>query len=111
MPFSVRSTSVQPVKRFSRFQVDSPWRIRTSLYIRESLGDWLEATRHFRIAGCPPRLTRNKVKFLIDNWMLIAVAFASGGMLLWPAIQGATGGGLSAAQAVQLINRERAVVV
>jgi rhodanese-related sulfurtransferase len=51
------------------------------------------------------------VKFLIDNWMLIAVAFASGGMLLWPVVQGATGGGLSAAQAVQLINRERAVVV
>jgi hypothetical protein len=30
-PVGVRSTSVQPVKRFSRFQVDSPWRIRTSL--------------------------------------------------------------------------------
>jgi rhodanese-related sulfurtransferase len=51
------------------------------------------------------------VKFIIDNWMLIAVALASGGMLLWPAIQGATGGGLSTANAVQLINRERAVVV
>src|SRR5574343_878753 len=32
-PTGVRSTSVQPVKRFSRFQVDSPWRIRTSLYM------------------------------------------------------------------------------
>jgi rhodanese-related sulfurtransferase len=51
------------------------------------------------------------VKFIIDNWMLIAVALASGGMLLWPAIQGATSGGLSTANAVQLINRERAVVV
>ena len=51
------------------------------------------------------------MKFIIDNWMLIAVALASGGMLLWPAIQGATGGGLSTANAVQLINRERAVVV
>jgi rhodanese-related sulfurtransferase len=51
------------------------------------------------------------VKFLIDNWMLIAVAFASGAMLLWPVVQGATGGGVSAAGAVQLINRERAVVV
>ena len=30
-PVGVRSTSVHPVKRFSRFQVDSPWRIRTSL--------------------------------------------------------------------------------
>jgi len=51
------------------------------------------------------------VKFIIDNWMLISVAVASGAMLLWPAIQGATAGGLSAANAVQLINRERAVVV
>jgi hypothetical protein len=30
MPFSVRSTSHQPVKRFSRFQADWPWRINTS---------------------------------------------------------------------------------
>ncbi|MDB5874700.1 MAG: hypothetical protein JWQ07_4142 [Ramlibacter sp.] len=51
------------------------------------------------------------MKFIIDNWMLISVALASGGMLLWPAVQGATGGGLSSAAAVQLINRERAVVV
>ena len=36
-PVGVRSTSVQPVKRFSRFQVDSPWRIKTSLYM-SSLG-------------------------------------------------------------------------
>jgi rhodanese-related sulfurtransferase len=51
------------------------------------------------------------VKFLIDNWMLISVALASGAMLLWPALKGATGGGVSTAVAVQLINRERAVVV
>jgi rhodanese-related sulfurtransferase len=51
------------------------------------------------------------VKFFIDNWMLISVAFVSGAMLLWPALQGASGGGLSAANAVQLMNRERAVVV
>ena len=51
------------------------------------------------------------MKFIIDNWMLISVALASGAMLLWPALQGATAGGLSTANAVQLINRERAVVV
>ena len=51
------------------------------------------------------------MKFFIDNWMLISVAFASGAMLLWPVVQGATAGGLSTAAAVQLINRERAVVV
>ncbi|MBC7602169.1 MAG: rhodanese-like domain-containing protein [Ramlibacter sp.] len=52
------------------------------------------------------------MKFILDNWHLIAIALASGGMLMWPVIQGAaTAGGLSAAGAVQLINRERAVVV
>jgi len=55
--------------------------------------------------------SRNDVKFILDNWMLIAVAVASGGMLLWPIIQGAAASGLSSAEAVQLINRERAVVV
>jgi rhodanese-related sulfurtransferase len=53
------------------------------------------------------------VKFVIDNWMLIAVALVSGTMLLWPALQGGAigGGGLSPALAVQLINREKAVIV
>jgi rhodanese-related sulfurtransferase len=51
------------------------------------------------------------VKFLIDNWMLISVAMVSGGMLLWPVLQGATASGLTAASAVLLINREKAIVV
>jgi rhodanese-related sulfurtransferase len=52
------------------------------------------------------------VKFLIDNWMLISIALASGGMLIWPMISGALNAdALSASGAVQLINREKAVVV
>ncbi len=51
------------------------------------------------------------MKFILDNWMLISVALASGGMLLWPLLQGATQGGLTTTLAVQLINREKAVVV
>jgi rhodanese-related sulfurtransferase len=51
------------------------------------------------------------VKFILDNWMLIAVAIASGAMLFWPLIQGAAAVGLEPAAAVQLINREKAVVV
>lgn len=44
--------------------------------------------------------------------MLIAVALASGGMLFWPMISsGMNAGALSASAAVQLINREKAVVV
>ncbi len=57
-------------------------------------------------------MTRIKVlKFIIDNWTLIAIAVASGGMLLWPVLQGATNAGLDPAGAVQLINREKGVVI
>lgn len=51
------------------------------------------------------------MKFIVDNWMLIVVALASGAMLLWPMVQGMTQPGISPAGAVNLINRERAVVV
>jgi rhodanese-related sulfurtransferase len=52
------------------------------------------------------------LKFLIDNWYLVLVAAASGGMLLWPVVaSSAQAGNLSANGAVQLINRERAVVL
>lgn len=51
------------------------------------------------------------MNFIVDNWMLLAVALSSGAMLLWPAIQGATQAGLTPAGAVQMINREKAVVV
>lgn len=51
------------------------------------------------------------VKFVIDNWMLISIALTSGLMLMWPAIQGAGSGTLTTHRAVQLINREKAVVV
>ena len=51
------------------------------------------------------------MKFIIDNWMLIAVAIASASMLLWPMVQGAAATGLGPAAAVQLINREKGVVI
>ena len=51
------------------------------------------------------------MNFIFDNWMLIAIALASGSMLMWPVIQGAKLAGLDPAGAVQLINREKAVVV
>jgi rhodanese-related sulfurtransferase len=53
----------------------------------------------------------SEVKFLIDNWMLVLIALGSGAMLVWPVIQGVGAGGLSTGLAVQLINREKAVVV
>ena len=51
------------------------------------------------------------MKFIIDNWMIMSVALASGAMLVWPVLKGAAGGSLTAAGAVQLINREKAVVI
>ena len=49
--------------------------------------------------------------FVLSNWMLIAVALVSGGMLLMPMLTGGGGAGLTPAAAVQLINREKAVVI
>src|ERR1035437_6690549 len=43
--------------------------------------------------------------------MLMSVALASGAMLFWPVLKGAAGGTLTAEGAVQLINREKAVVI
>lgn len=51
------------------------------------------------------------MKFIIDNWQLFAVAIGSAAMLFWPQIKGAAGGTLTPAGAVQLINREKAVIV
>ena len=50
--------------------------------------------------------------FIRNNLLLIAVALASGGMLVWPFLRRTTGGPwVSTAQATQLINREDALVV
>ncbi len=51
------------------------------------------------------------MKFILDNWMLIAVALSAAGMLLWPTLTDGGPGALTADGAVQLINREKAVVV
>ena len=52
------------------------------------------------------------MKFLQDNILLIAVAFVSGAMLLWPYVRRATGGpSVSPSQATQLMNREEALVL
>jgi rhodanese-related sulfurtransferase len=51
------------------------------------------------------------LKFILDNWMLMSVALAAGTMLLMPVLKSATGSSLTAEGAVQLINREKAVVI
>src|SRR3954471_9401541 len=49
--------------------------------------------------------------FITNNLLLIAVAVASGGMLLLPVLRAPGAGALTAPGAVQLINREKGVVV
>jgi rhodanese-related sulfurtransferase len=52
------------------------------------------------------------IKFVENNALLVAVAVASGAMLLWPFVRTGTGGPwVSAPQATLLINREDALVV
>jgi len=53
------------------------------------------------------------LEFVKNNWMLIALAFVSGAMLLWPLVRRASAGGasLSTFEAIQLINREDALVL
>jgi rhodanese-related sulfurtransferase len=52
------------------------------------------------------------VKFFVENWILIVVAFVSGGMLVWPLVRkGGAGGTVPASEAVRLINREKGVLV
>jgi rhodanese-related sulfurtransferase len=51
------------------------------------------------------------VKFILDNWMLIAIALSSGFFLLLPVVQGAAASGISPTEAVLCMNREKGVVV
>jgi rhodanese-related sulfurtransferase len=64
-----------------------------------------------RVILAPTPLPRNAVNFVLDNWMLLLVALSSGAMLFMPVLRGATDAGVTAAAAVQMINREKAVLV
>jgi len=51
------------------------------------------------------------LKFLIDNWFLVASALISGGMLLWPMLQRGAAGGINTVEAVMLVNRQKGVLI
>ena len=53
------------------------------------------------------------VQFFLDTWYLFVAAFVSGGLLLWPLVSGNAGGSTKVTpnEAVQLMNREKAVLI
>jgi rhodanese-related sulfurtransferase len=52
------------------------------------------------------------VKFVLDNIFLIAVAFVSGAMLVWPLVRrGAGGSSVNTLEATQMINRQDALML
>ncbi|OYV31793.1 MAG: sulfurtransferase [Thiomonas sp. 20-64-5] len=52
------------------------------------------------------------MQFIIENWALVLIALTSGGMLLWSSYGGISGAdGVSAAQAVLKVNREKGVMI
>ena len=51
------------------------------------------------------------MKFIIDNWMLLCVALVSGLLLVTPVLQGVMDLGLSPSLVVQMMNKERALVL
>ncbi len=50
------------------------------------------------------------LKFLIDNWYLVLTAVISGGLLLWTSFRGKSSG-VTTAEAVRLLNREKGVLI
>src|SRR5882672_5181230 len=106
-PASVKSTSVQPVNRFARFHSLSPWRRRTSLCMRR----WEKVERRHSIIRAPT-IRILAVQFFTENIFLFAIAFASGGMLLWPIVRArAAGPTVTTLEATRLINSKNAQIV
>jgi rhodanese-related sulfurtransferase len=71
------------------------------------------ATRDCDLQAFPPsQKIGHMVQFFIDNLLLIAVAFISGAMLVWPLVRArASGPTLSTLQATQLINTRNPQIV
>jgi rhodanese-related sulfurtransferase len=53
----------------------------------------------------------NLMPFLVQNWALVLIALVSATMLMWPGIARSTRPGVTPDGAVQLMNREKAIVV
>ena len=52
------------------------------------------------------------MKFIVDNWLLLIVAFISGALLVWPMVRKGSGNGaVGTSEAVRLINREKGILI
>lgn len=51
------------------------------------------------------------MNFIVQNWYLFVMAIASGALLIVPLVKGGVSGGLTPASAVQLVNREKGVLI
>jgi rhodanese-related sulfurtransferase len=70
-----------------------------------------EESRDSIIRALPHRLSR-PVQFIVENWILILAAFVSGALLVWPMVsKGGIGASITTADAVRLINQEKAVLI
>ena len=60
----------------------------------------------------PSISSQRPLSFIINNWILIFAAVVSGAMLLWPMVgKGGGTGAVSPADAVRLINQEKAMLI
>jgi rhodanese-related sulfurtransferase len=51
------------------------------------------------------------VDFFVNNWYLVLIALASAAGLFWPLMSGGVLGAVTIAEAVNLMNREKALVI
>ncbi len=51
------------------------------------------------------------MNFIVENWYLFVMAIASGALLIVPMLKGGVNGGLTPANAVQVVNREKGVLI
>src|SRR6185436_13026013 len=85
-PFSDRSTSVQPVNRFSLFHVLSPWRSRTILYMAFPIlsstpggpGETRTLCARQGSDGLAPGVAGALAELLLDAQQLVVLAHAIG---------------------------------
>jgi len=76
--------------------------------VHEAVGKGREAPFY----NSRPNKTDLAVQFLTDNLFLFAIAFASGGMLLWPFVRArAAGPTVTTLEATRLINSKNAQIV